>query len=74
VGTSTLALNVGVVLAQELARGKRVIWPICDPAWRRWAFNWTCTAVGWPLLTSRREHSAEIVEAHLVEYQTGLRV
>jgi len=76
VGTSTLALNVGVVLAQELARGKRVILADMRSGMATLGLQLDLHGGGMAHLLNQpaRSIQPEIVEAHLVEYQTGLRV
>jgi CheY-like chemotaxis protein len=76
VGTSTLALNVGVVLAQELARGKQVILADMRSGMATLGLQLELYGGGMAYLLNQpvRSIQPEIVEAHMVEYKTGIRV
>jgi len=76
VGTSTLALNVGVVLAQELARGKQIILADMRSGMATLGLQLELHGGGMARLLNQpvRSIQPEMVEAHLEEYKTGLRV
>lgn len=76
VGTTTLALNVGVVLAQELARGKQVILADMRSGMATLGLELELHSGGMAHLLNQpvRSIQPEIIDAHLVEYKTGIRV
>jgi DNA-binding response OmpR family regulator/CO dehydrogenase nickel-insertion accessory protein CooC1 len=76
VGTTTLALNVGVVLAQELARGKQVIVADLRSGLATLGPQLDMRGGGLVRLLNQPVQSIqlEMVEAQLEEHRTGIRI
>ncbi|HET91779.1 MAG TPA: response regulator [Chloroflexi bacterium] len=77
VGTSTLAVNVAVVLAQSLAKGNQVIFVDMQPGMATTALQLGLRHhEGMAQLVDQPVNriDAKVVEAQLQEYMTGLRV